>query len=132
VEGEFIMSGLQCAICLVYAPNDHQDRWLVWNQLRGIRSFTATPLVMMGDFNEVLRPQERRGGKEVTQGDRYMAKSQESTPGDEDCSSVFLKHLEQSVGNGNKTRFWEDQWAGNFTLKENFLPSSDCQHNNQP
>ena len=68
VEGKFFKAGSQCAICLVYAPSEHQNRLKVWDQLRGIRAFTAVPLILLGDFNEVLSPQERRGGKEMTQG----------------------------------------------------------------
>ena len=51
VEGEFIKSRVKCAVCLVYAPNGHQERLAVWNQLRGIRSISAVPLILMGDFN---------------------------------------------------------------------------------
>ena len=32
----------------------------------------------------------------------------------------FLHHLKISVGNGTKTRFWNDQWVGNYTLKDKF------------
>ena len=33
---------------------------------------------------------------------------------------TFLKHMKLSVGKGTKIRFWEDQWAGHFTLKDKF------------
>ena len=36
------------------------------------------------------------------------------------ATQLFFQHLKLSVGNGNKIRFWEDQWAGNFSLKEKF------------
>jgi len=32
VVGEIQQPQIQCAICLVYAPNSHQERLLVWDQ----------------------------------------------------------------------------------------------------
>ena len=32
----------------------------------------------------------------------------------------FLQHLQISVSSGTKIRFWNDQWVGNFTLKDKF------------
>jgi len=66
VVGDFNKSSVSCAVCLVYAPNDHQERLIVWSQMRAIRSIVGVPLVLMGDFNEVIRPTERRGGSEVS------------------------------------------------------------------
>ena len=68
VVGEFHKSGVKCAVCLVYAPNDHQERLIVWDQLRAIRSIIEVPMVLMGDFNEVLSPTERQGGSGASQG----------------------------------------------------------------
>ena len=72
VEGEFIKSRVKCAVCLVYAPNDHHERLIVWNQIRCIRPIIEVPLILMGDFNKVLSPHERRGGNEVSQGMREL------------------------------------------------------------
>jgi len=72
VEGEFIKAKVRCAICLVYAPNDHHERLVVWNQLMGMGAIVGVPMVLMGVFNEVISPNERRGGSEVSQGMRDL------------------------------------------------------------
>ena len=63
----------QCNICMVYAPNDQRGRLNVWNQLREMKRSCNVPLLLMGDFNEVLCPQERRGASMTTLGMREMA-----------------------------------------------------------
>jgi len=60
VIGDFLLSQTHCAICLIYAPSDHQERLQVWDQLRSIKSLAEAPCIIMGDFNEVLHPIERR------------------------------------------------------------------------
>ena len=70
VVGELQQEKLQCAFCLVYAPNSQQERLLVWNQLRAIKVSMNIPWVVMGDFNEVLYLSERRGAELITQGMR--------------------------------------------------------------
>jgi len=52
----------------VYAPNDQQERLNVWNQLRALKENLEVPMLLMGDFNEVLRPEERRGATDITSG----------------------------------------------------------------
>ncbi|KAJ8438798.1 hypothetical protein Cgig2_023832 [Carnegiea gigantea] len=61
VYGEFLKEQFQCAICLIYAPNDPQGRVQVWNQLRTMKACSVMPLILLGDFNEVLKPSERKG-----------------------------------------------------------------------
>ena len=70
VIGELTLSQTQCAIWLVYAPSDHQGRLQLWNQLRSVKSNIDTPCIFMGDFNEVLHPDERRGAISLSQGMR--------------------------------------------------------------
>jgi len=50
----------------VYAPNDQGGRRLVWDQLRNLRHKLRLPLLMVGDFNEVVRMEERKGAKQFT------------------------------------------------------------------
>jgi len=40
--------------------------------------------------------------------------------GQQSTARSFLQHLRISVGNGTKTRFWNDQWVGNYALKDKF------------
>jgi len=70
VEGTFHQSQFNCAICLLYAPNDQQERSQVLAQLRAVRARVGSPLIIMGGFNKVLRPHERSGGSVFTQGMR--------------------------------------------------------------
>jgi len=58
---------------MVYAPNDQRGRLNLWNQLREMKRSCNVPLLLMGDFNEVLCPQERRGASMTTSGMREMA-----------------------------------------------------------
>jgi len=37
-------------------------------------------------------------------------------------AKAFTQNLQLSVGSGSRIRFWEDQWAGNYTLKDKFPP----------
>ena len=66
--GEIQQKKLQCAFCLVYAPNSQQERLMGWDQLRAIKASMDIPRVVMGDFNEVLSLNERRGAEVITQG----------------------------------------------------------------
>jgi len=66
-------NNFRCNICTVYAPNDQTGRLDVWNQLREMKANSPDPWILMGDFNEVLCPQERRGASTTTPGMREMA-----------------------------------------------------------
>ena len=72
VIGEFLENNVQGAVCLIYAPTEHHERLTVWDQIRAIKSRFGIPWILMGDFNEVLKPEERRGAKRMTQGMREM------------------------------------------------------------
>ena len=38
----------------------------------------------------------------------------------QNISRTFLKHLNLTIENGTKTRFWEAQWLGDYSLQEKF------------
>ena len=61
IHGEFLRDQLCCAVCLVYAPNDQNGRRKIWDQIRNFRASIGALFLLMGDFNEVLHPRERRG-----------------------------------------------------------------------
>ena len=63
----------RCNICIVYAPSDQRGRLEVWNQLRELKSARSQPWILMGDFNEVINHQERRGASITTQGMKELA-----------------------------------------------------------
>ena len=70
--GIFHKIQLQCAICFVYAPNDPHERLNTWDQLRRMKSHVDVPCIIMGDFNEILEPKERRNVVGYTQGMRDL------------------------------------------------------------
>jgi len=60
ILGKFVHEDFECAVCVVYGPNDQNQRLEMWNQLRILKPNIHPPLLLMGDFNEVLHPSERR------------------------------------------------------------------------
>ena len=70
VIGKLIQDGFPCAICVVYAPNTARDRLQLWNNLRQFKQQLELPLIMMGDFNEVVHLEERRNLTQLTVGMR--------------------------------------------------------------
>ena len=72
VFGKFLEEDFECAVCVVYAPNNQRERLELWNDLRAVRQQMSSPLVMMGDFNEVLTIEERRNATQRTVGMRDL------------------------------------------------------------
>ena len=70
VFGKFISEAFSCAVCVVYAPNSQSDRLELWNNLREFNQHLSIPLLLMGDFNEVLNVAERRNASQTTVGMR--------------------------------------------------------------
>lgn len=66
----FVMSIIQeaftCAIYLLYAPNDQSDRTIFWNWLGSLMYNVNAPMLFIGDFNEVLTPEERKHATRLT------------------------------------------------------------------
>jgi len=72
VLGTFKQDEFSCAICVIYAPNNQRDRLQMWNTLREFKQQLGLPLILMGDFNEVLKLEERRNSSQVTVGMREL------------------------------------------------------------
>jgi len=70
VLGTFKQDSFSCALCVVYAPNTQRDRLQLWNDLRQLKQQLGLPLIMMGDFNEVVKLEERRNSTRMTVGMR--------------------------------------------------------------
>ena len=66
--GKFLKENFACAVCVVYAPNSQRDRLELWNTLRDFRQQLNSPLLLMGDFNEVVLIEERRSASQSTKG----------------------------------------------------------------
>ena len=67
-KGSIQQRNLSCIICAVYAPNGQNETMEVWDQLRRLNESNQEPMILMGDFNEVVWLEERRGASIVTQG----------------------------------------------------------------
>jgi len=56
-------------------------------------------------------PQSKTSGQGIWQSIRSLAQDQK-----QQASQIFLESLKLIVGDGNKVRFWEDQWAQDRAL----------------
>jgi len=72
VFGKFKQEGLSCAVCVLYAPNNKNARLQMWNNLRDLKQHLTLLLILMGDFNEVIKIEERRNATRVTMGMRDL------------------------------------------------------------
>jgi len=72
LTGTFQQIQIQCAVCILYAPNEHSERLKIWDQLRSMRATVGLPCRIMGDFNEIMEPKERRNAVGYTQGMREL------------------------------------------------------------
>ncbi|KAJ8429920.1 hypothetical protein Cgig2_021755 [Carnegiea gigantea] len=73
IIGKFTQKNFGCAIYVVYALNEHAQHLDVWNQLRNLRANYQLPFILLGDFNEVMHPSERRGAASQTPSMRELA-----------------------------------------------------------
>ena len=47
---------------LVYSLHNRGDRLQLWDEIRTLKEYLSSPLLIIGDFNEVLSIEERKGG----------------------------------------------------------------------
>ncbi|OMO62830.1 reverse transcriptase [Corchorus capsularis] len=66
--GTLLQNGFRCAIGIVYAPNDEDGRLNVWRETRDLKAQFDVPWILGGDFNAVLRREERLGASGNIQG----------------------------------------------------------------
>ncbi|XP_050211520.1 uncharacterized protein LOC126661702 [Mercurialis annua] len=58
---DFLFQGVSCRHILVYASNLAPERLLLWQELESLLSFNGTILIS-GDFNETIHPEDRLNG----------------------------------------------------------------------
>ena len=68
VEGKLIQEGIDVSFLLVHAPSCSQERFDLWRDLMNLKKSISTPLMMFGDFQEVLEPEEIIGNEVTSQG----------------------------------------------------------------
>lgn len=61
LEGCLKEVSFNCCVGIVYGPNDREGRRLMYESLKQLVQSINKPLVLLGDFNEVLHPSERLG-----------------------------------------------------------------------
>jgi len=55
-----VYDNFESLICLIYASTDILQRRKCWDQLRALKNQVSIPLLMVGNFNEVLAAHERK------------------------------------------------------------------------
>ncbi|XP_057730426.1 uncharacterized protein LOC130945736 [Arachis stenosperma] len=66
VEGVVVKNNFHCAICLVYGPHVRDDKISMWKELSYVVGLCQVPLCYLGDFNEILHLEERKGATSLS------------------------------------------------------------------
>ncbi|XP_025608182.1 uncharacterized protein [Arachis hypogaea] len=66
VEGVILTSSFNCAFVLVYGAHDRDEKIQVWEERSYIAGLCQVPCCFMGDFNEIVHIEERRGTTGLT------------------------------------------------------------------
>ncbi|XP_057733852.1 uncharacterized protein LOC130949032 [Arachis stenosperma] len=61
LEGLVVKDNFHCAICLVYGPHERAEKISMWEELSYIAGLCQVPVCFLGDFNEILLLEERKG-----------------------------------------------------------------------
>ncbi|XP_016178558.1 uncharacterized protein LOC107621018 [Arachis ipaensis] len=61
VDGVMLKNNFWCAFCLVYGEHDREGKLVVWEELSFLSGLCQVPFCFMGDFNEIIQVEERRG-----------------------------------------------------------------------
>ncbi|XP_016185434.1 uncharacterized protein LOC107627082 [Arachis ipaensis] len=61
VDGVMLKNNFRCAFCLVYGEHDRESKLVMWEELSFLSGLCQVPLCFLGDFNEIVQVEERRG-----------------------------------------------------------------------
>ena len=61
VKGWVVDIKIHTAIVLVYGPHVAIEKRKMWDEILELRTNMGVPMIVMGDFNEIRCPEERRG-----------------------------------------------------------------------
>ncbi|XP_016185123.1 uncharacterized protein LOC107626735 [Arachis ipaensis] len=61
IEGVLTKNNFKCAYCLVYGAHGREEKRLVWEELSYIAGLCQVPFCLLGDFNEILQVEDRKG-----------------------------------------------------------------------
>ncbi|XP_072087381.1 uncharacterized protein [Arachis hypogaea] len=62
IEGVLTKNNFYCAFCLVYGAHGREEKRMVCEELSYIAGLCQVPLCLLGDFNEILQVEKRKGG----------------------------------------------------------------------
>lgn len=60
-------TSFECEISIVYGLNTVEERKALWNSLHTMTSSISLPWILCGDFNSIMRADERTGGTDVSE-----------------------------------------------------------------
>nr|XP_025640804.1 uncharacterized protein LOC112735485 [Arachis hypogaea] len=66
VEGVVVKDNFYCAVCLVYGPHERAEKASVWEELSYNAGLCQVPLCCLGDFNEIVHMEERKGATKLS------------------------------------------------------------------
>ncbi|KAL4276900.1 hypothetical protein AHAS_Ahas20G0253400 [Arachis hypogaea] len=61
IEGVLTKNNFQCAYCLVYGAHGREEKRVIWEELSYIAGLCQGPFCLLGDFNEILQVEDRKG-----------------------------------------------------------------------
>nr|XP_025628468.1 uncharacterized protein LOC112721637 [Arachis hypogaea] len=66
IEGMVVKENFHCAVCLVYGPHVRAEKNSMWEELSYIAGLCQVPFCFLGDFNEILHVEERKGATSLS------------------------------------------------------------------
>jgi reverse transcriptase-like protein/endonuclease/exonuclease/phosphatase family protein len=61
LEGCLLDGNFNCCVGITYGPNNREGRNSMYESLKEVLGSIGKPILLLGDFNEILHPQERQG-----------------------------------------------------------------------
>lgn len=112
VKGKWKDCNNEVALFNIYALQEVATKKDLWNELLNVQAITKTPWVLMGDFNVVRRPAERKGSKFNAQKARDF------------YEFINVAHL-MEVSMRMKSFTWIDRGGSKLSKLDRFLISRD-------
>lgn len=103
-----------------YGEPDTTERMEAWNMLRMLNSKPHLPRVCMGDFNEILLSEEKRGGRVRTHCQMQAFRDALDTCGFMDLGFTSSEFIWQGVRNGQVIRERLDRRVANYDWMAKF------------
>lgn len=72
LEGLIVKNNFSCCVGIIYGSNEIAGRNIMYENLKNLLQSINKPIVLMGDFNEVLHSWERNGDPQNTSSMRYF------------------------------------------------------------